>query len=163
MKLEKLQFVEIAGALAVVLSLLFVAYEIRQSNRIAIATMEYEIRNNFTELNSLMMIDTEFAELRIKLRNPNSILNEIDYMKAESFAGRLFNVWNAVEEAHNNGMISENTYNTYLRDDIRWTVNSYPLMHSFWKQMSADYIDAFDSDVFTYFRESISEYEADLK
>jgi len=40
------KIVEIVGFLAVIASLLFVAYEIRQSNRIALGTTAYEIQRN---------------------------------------------------------------------------------------------------------------------
>ena len=62
--------VELVGIIAVVLSLLLVAYEVRQSNRIAQATTTYEIGRDVNQFNELGYSDPEFAALLVNLRDP---------------------------------------------------------------------------------------------
>ena len=63
MVLNSRRIVEIAGFLAVITSLLFVAYEIRQSNRIALGTTAYEIQRNWISINDLVATDEELVAL----------------------------------------------------------------------------------------------------
>jgi len=104
MKIDKNQIVELIGVLAVILSVLFLAYEVKQSNRIALASMEYEIRNNFTALNELGMTDTAWAELSVNMVNPDYKLTAIDQFKVNSFMSRLTNIWQATTEAYQGGI-----------------------------------------------------------
>ncbi|MEL6215280.1 MAG: hypothetical protein AAFQ99_06350, partial [Pseudomonadota bacterium] len=59
--------VEVFGMVAVVVSLLLLAYEVRQSNRIARATVTYEISRDVNEFNELGYTNPEFAALLLKL------------------------------------------------------------------------------------------------
>ena len=61
------QILEIVGIAMVVLSLMFVAYEIRQSNKIATVSNVNEIYNRFTAVNEALMSDPELARLIIKV------------------------------------------------------------------------------------------------
>ena len=54
---------EIIGAIAVLATLLYLAQQIRQSNRFAIASNEIAIRNGFATLNEAQFGDTEIARL----------------------------------------------------------------------------------------------------
>jgi hypothetical protein len=63
--------VELVGIVAMILSLLLVAYEVRQSNRIAEATTTYEIGRDVNQSNELGYSDPEFAALLVNLRIPS--------------------------------------------------------------------------------------------
>ena len=67
MSLRKSTFLEISGMVAVVLSLLFVGYQIQQANRITIVTTEYELRNNYSSLNELIIGNQELAQLFVNI------------------------------------------------------------------------------------------------
>ena len=71
MNLTTKQSLEILGVLSVVLSLLFVAFEIRQTNQIAMVATEIEIRNNFSELNEAMFSDPDLSVLLEKCADPD--------------------------------------------------------------------------------------------
>ena len=55
--------IEILGIITVIVSLLFVAYEINQANKIAMVDSEQAIWENFSAINELIMGNTEFAQL----------------------------------------------------------------------------------------------------
>ena len=160
MKINNKQLVELFGVLTVVLSLLFLAYEVNQSNRIAIASMEYEIRNNFTTLNELGMTDTAWAELYVNMKDPDYQLTAVDRFKISKFMARLTNIWYATTEAYNNDLVSEATFNGYVRDDIRSTVFSRPVMHDYWYEYMAEYPSAENTAPFRYLRQYLEEYKS---
>ncbi|MEO0853597.1 MAG: hypothetical protein AAFY15_08855, partial [Cyanobacteria bacterium J06648_11] len=57
--------------IAVVVSLLLLAYEVRQSNRIAQATTTYEISRDVNQFNELGYSNPQFAALLLNLGNPD--------------------------------------------------------------------------------------------
>ena len=76
MKLERKQLIELVGALSIVASLVFVAVEIRQSNRIAVATAENEVRAATRELFLLTIEDPGVAALTLKARSGEELSPE---------------------------------------------------------------------------------------
>ena len=58
--------IEAAGIVAVIASLLFLAFEVRQTNRIAVASIEIGLRNGYSEINRGVYSDNGIAELLVK-------------------------------------------------------------------------------------------------
>ena len=74
MNLDRNGVIEIVGIMTVVLSLLFVAYEIRQSNAIAIGTTSYELSRNWMSSNELIITNPELRSLVVKLTDKDYVL-----------------------------------------------------------------------------------------
>ncbi|MDE0755845.1 MAG: hypothetical protein OSB26_14465 [Woeseiaceae bacterium] len=85
------KIVEIVGFLAVIASLLFVAYEIRQSNRIALGTTAYEIQRNWISINDAIATDEELAALLIKLGDENAELSALEQVQSAAYGRRFIN------------------------------------------------------------------------
>ncbi len=122
MKIEAKKVAELIGLLAVFVSLLFVGYEIRQSNTIARVTTEYEIRNNHSAANELIMIDSEFAALMAKWVDPNYEPKGGELMQAYAFIHRHMNFWSAAATAYENGMLTDETYD-WVKEDLQATMS----------------------------------------
>ncbi len=60
---------EVVGVLAVVASLLFPGYEIRQSNQIARSTITYGLASNVSEIHQTIWSNPEIAVLHVKVRD----------------------------------------------------------------------------------------------
>ena len=160
MKIDSNKLVELVGVLAVVLSVLFLAYEVNQSNKIAIATMEYEIRNNLTTLNELGMTDTAWAELSVNMGNPDYKMTAVERFKAGHFMSRMVNIWQATAEAYDRGLVSETTYNLLVKNDIRWFVFSRPAIHdSLYKFIDA-YPSAKNLETIRTLKQNLEEYKS---
>ena len=71
MKINPKEIREIAGIIAVVISLLILAYELRQPNQLARTATRLEITDSYAALNESIYSDPAFAALTSKLRNPN--------------------------------------------------------------------------------------------
>ena len=116
---------EAIGLTSVVLSLMFVAYQIQQSNQIARVTNELDIRGNFSALNESVMNDSEMAALLDKATSENVSFDGPERIKITMFVLRLMNVWLANETAYTNGMLPQTSYEIVF-DDIRMLFGTFP-------------------------------------
>ena len=122
-------YFEIFGIVSVVTSLLFVAFQIQQSNKIAKVTTEYEIRNNHSSSNEIAMSDQAFAALLFKSTDPTFRPEGAELAQLISFTLRSVNFWAAAGTAYENGMLTNETYE-FVLDDMRNFVNNMPGLHS---------------------------------
>jgi len=123
-----MNYFEIIGIVSVVISLLFVAYQIQQSNKIARVTTEYEIRNNHSSSNEIAMSDQDFATLLFKATDPTFEPAGGELAQLIAFTLRSVNFWAAAGTAHENGLLTNDTYE-FVLDDIRNFINSMPGLH----------------------------------
>ena len=79
---------ELVGIFAVVISLLIVAYEVRQSNRIAQATTTYEIGRDVNEFNIMGYTNPQFAELLLSLADENAERSPAENLQIRLLATR---------------------------------------------------------------------------
>ena len=131
MKLDTKQIIEIFSVLAVVVSLLILAYELRESNQLAMTATRLEITNSYASLNESIYSDPAFAELAAKLRDPNFEPDIVEAEQVQAYLMRHVNIWVAIENAYNNGHFSETNFQS-THDDIKSNIESWPGMHRFW-------------------------------
>ena len=158
MKVTKIQIVEIAGVISVVLSLLFVAFQIQQTNQIAIVTAEIETRNNYSDLNEAMFSDKELAALLERSSEPafNPAVGEQTQLR--SFAFRFMNIWLASEIAFMNGMLPESSYQIVI-DDIKYLLERNPYQRRFFREILDNYPGWGDTEVAKTVEIELKKYE----
>jgi len=122
-KLNK--WLTLVANLGVIAGIVFLALEIRQSNRIAVATSEISIRQTYGALSESVMESPEMAEVLFKAQSPDANLSGAERVMGEFYIAREFNTWGAVERAHANGMTSPTALEA-AKDDIRVIFESYP-------------------------------------
>ena len=125
-------YFEVVGLVAVVLSLLLVAYEVRQSNRIAQATTTYEIARDVNQFNELGYSDTEFAKLLLRLSGEDSQYSEVQGLQARLLAHRFVNIWTVQEKAHLNGLITDEQFDV-TKNDVLTVMNAFPGLAPHWE------------------------------
>lgn len=159
MKFENRSLLEGVGVIAVVLSLLFVAFQIQQANRIAIATTEIEVSNNYTELNEFIMENPEFWDLYYKAREPGVELTIVERSIYSNWARRLFNIWRGIDTAYRNGMVPEETY-SIIEDDARLELGegSSELVRDIWTETLGYYPGLADTNVFKIIYKILDEF-----
>jgi len=140
-------FGEIVGAAAVILSLLYLAKQVQQSNRIALTSIETELQNNWSSLNESIYSDSEMAELLHKAKDSDSAFTGPELVKLEMWARRLLNAWLALESSYNNKLASEETL-ALLPNNIRNLVETYPGSHATWSEVLGEFPSLCDSIVF---------------
>lgn len=138
MRVSKFQIVEIIGVASVALSLFFVAFEIQQTNRIAIVSTEIEIRNNFSELNEAMFSDSDLAKLMEKASDPDYQPLAGERTQLRSLAFRFMNIWLASEIAYRNGMLPEASFLIVL-DDIGYLLDEVAYIRIQFREILENY------------------------
>lgn len=129
--------IEMIGIVAVVLSLLLVAYEVRQSNRIAQATTTYEIGRDVNQFNELGYSDPEFSGLLVKLRNPDFQPSSVEGMQVRLLANRFVNLWAIQEKAHRNGLLSDAQFEM-TQADVVTVMRAFPALLEPWSEVLED-------------------------
>ena len=149
--------IEILGIFTVIVSLLFVAYEINQANKIAMVDSEQAIWENFSAINELIMGNTEFAQLMHNMTDEDAVFSDNDLEKVRALVRRLTNAWSAAENSYNSGMLTEQTYQL-LYDDVRNLLITYPGSRQAWREL-LDLYPNLTSGFFAYSRELLNELE----
>ena len=156
------QILEIVGIVMVVLSLMFVAYEIRQSNKIATVSNVNEIYNRFTAVNEALMSDPELARLIIKVGEAEELsdLTESEVLRFYSWIQFLTNIWVSANIAYDNGQLAEPTYNA-LFDDARFNLQvTGPAARRIWKNYIDRYPALSEMAIVIFIKSELESYEA---
>ena len=137
--LDRKSFIEGIGITAVIASLLFVAFEIRQANRIAIGTTSNELNRNWMAINDLYVTDAEVRALVVALSDENfTPKDEMQREQAEGYARRILNNWIAIEEAYSNGIASDAFYRM-ASEDVKSLVAKRPGIVRVYKTVASQY------------------------
>ncbi len=117
---------EAVGIIALLASLAFLALEINQSNKIAIASVSYDILSDFNEYHRQVLADPEVAEFISKLENADdTTLSPADNARAHAFVTIFINLWYAIQTAHDNGQLTDDDFRAYL-EDAQHALRRYP-------------------------------------
>lgn len=138
--------VELVGLIAVVLSLLLVAYEVRQSNRIAQATTTYEIARDVNQFNELGYADAEFAELLLLLTTEKAEASDVQSLQARLLAHRFVNLWTVQAKAYDNGLLSRAQFDATKRD-VQTVMTAFPGLLQHWEHVFTAQPTLFESEV----------------
>ena len=123
----------------VLAGIVFVAYEIRQSNRIALGTTAYELHRNWMDLNEIYVTSPDVVDLVIALNDENFVpKDDRQREQAEAYARRLLNHWFAIEEARDNGIASDAFYQIGA-EDVRAVIKKRPGVVHVFETISAQY------------------------
>ena len=158
MKMTTTQLIEVFGITSVVISLMFVAYQIQQTNQIAIVTTEIETRNNFSSLNEALFGDSEFSDLLTRSTKPDFTPTESEVTQLRGWVFRLHNIWLAAGTAYENDMLSESTYVSTI-DDIAFNLAINPYLRSLHRELLANYQGLADTSIYRALREELAKYE----
>lgn len=132
MKPERVRrIIEVAGLSAVVMSLLLVAYQIQQANRIAEATTLYEIVRDINQYNDMVLGDPAIADLIVELGRPTFSPSESQAKQVQALADRLLNNWVVQEVAYRNGLFDE-TQLSLTRNDVLGSMEDLPALLPYW-------------------------------
>ena len=125
---------EAAGIVALLASLIFLAMEINQSNKIAIASIQYDILSDFNEYHREVLADLEIAEFISKLKQADDTpLSPAEKVRAHAFVTIFINIWYVIHTAHENGQLTDDTYQVYL-EDSRSAILAYPRAVPYFKE-----------------------------
>ena len=130
------QFVEIIGFLGIIFSMLFVGYELRQSNAIATRDSRANIIETNSEMKRLVLESPEITDLMLKLSKENEVLSEREVIQAREIAELQGFFWGTVAVAQESGYLPERVHEFYL-GSAKTIVNRYPGLAPFYKEVLA--------------------------
>ena len=116
---------EIAGAIAVVVSIIYLSTQIRASIRQSKNAETLRFQEQFVQLNRLTLSNTEHAELVYKVLIGET-LTPNEEVRAHAWASMLINVWGGADSAFHYGQISEPYYRNVMCTDVERTVRENP-------------------------------------
>jgi hypothetical protein len=142
----------------VLIGIMFLAFEIRQSNRIAIASTEISIREQFKTTNELVLANDAVAVLLVKATDANAEFSDVEKEKLSSYLYAHINTWMGMEIAYANGMLTRATFETAL-DDVRGVLGVYPAMKPIAQEIMGLYTSFADSQVYDAIREVLEDID----
>jgi len=130
--MHRIQFretVEILGVVSIVASLLLVAWQVRQSNRIAGADIKIQLTQEYNELHRIRLTSPDFAKLYPKLAAPqNHLITATERSQMEGLAWHYVNIYSSAQLAYDNGLLNREQFETYIAG-ATWLVDAYPGLH----------------------------------
>ena len=159
--MKKIPGLELVGAIAVVLSLLFVAYEIRQANKIALVANVTAHYASFSAINEALMTDPELTSLlyRAEASGDLSEFSQPERLQVASFIRMLLNAWIPANIAYNNGQLAQASFDAVF-DDARASIRAAgPAMRDMWKEVVYTYPGVSDVEIIAFLRAEIEASE----
>jgi hypothetical protein len=117
---------EIVGAVAVVATLLYLAAQMRHSNRTSKAAVASDLMQKYNDFLTVVLANPEIGKLASRLTNP-AFVPESDEEpdNAHSFANLLCNLWFSAQIAYEQGQIDERDYSFY-QSDVEARLKKWP-------------------------------------
>ena len=125
------EIVEIVGVVSIVAALLLVAWEIRQTNRIASTEIVLQLADQYDDIHSDRATLPQFAKLFPKLEAPEShLVTATESSQMAGLAARYVDIFVAAQVAFDDGVMSRGQFQRYV-DSARAIVESYPGVHPY--------------------------------
>lgn len=157
MKLEAKQILELVGITAVVLSLLFVASELRLSNEIAIRESREAILTAWNEMSRLEYENPDITAFHIKLRDSSQTLNDEEKARAQALVRSYMSVAGLINSSYGAGMLPPEVLDIHL-GVFRNFFSEYPHLVPHFKSVFVD-VPAYRSGTGTVFDMIFQELE----
>ena len=118
MKIENRLIFETLGVTAVIISLLFVAYELRQANLIALRDSRIQINSMEFELRKLAIENSQFLSLQLKLQGENPELTAEEQVQASNWAYLQLLSWGTASASMEAGLLSDQVGQVWISNAI---------------------------------------------
>jgi len=141
---------EILGAVAVLITLLYLATQIRQTNGISRFNTQKDLMASFDNLNKLVVTDLSLREVLHKSEELSVDENEQLY----TFVNMWCNTWTLCQTAHDNGLTDEGFYDSAKRD-VSFELQRWPNFRPCVNLWLDRYPEFKELGIFLPFRESL--------
>ena len=139
---------EVVGALAVLITLIYLANQIRQSNRIGVTASEAQFRQMAQSVNRSIMELPDDDPFLAQLLIENPEYTPAQHVKARMFARTLGNLWAFADSCYRNKLIDYPAYKASI-DDVRICFDEYPGIKPVW----AELVEVYETEEFEEFSE----------
>ncbi|MGR8946680.1 MAG: hypothetical protein ACU84Q_01445 [Gammaproteobacteria bacterium] len=139
---------EVAGTATVVISVLYLAVQVRQSNRQSASASGTEVLGEMNRLQEFVFSDPNGAALLLKLKSGEELTPE-EEIKAHIIADRALNTWYSGQQSYLNGIMTDELFQDIKDDAIRFT-SSYPYLRNFMADILGNYEGASKLEVYQH-------------
>jgi hypothetical protein len=116
---------EIVGAAAVIVTLIYLAKQVKQSVGMARASQNRVLHGSYEGINEVVISNPHVADTLKSVENPERGKNRPDSVLLRHIGYRWCNVWISAQMSFDNSQISTNEYEFY-KDDFKNVVDLYP-------------------------------------
>jgi len=145
---------EVLGALAVFLTLFYLARQVRESNKLAKSSAATEIMNSFGQVNALL-VTPSVAEVMAKAKVIPSDFTPAEEVQIRQLCHRVMNVYMQGEASFKNGHLDEDSF-IVLKRDIHPLLETYPGTAPFFEKALEEYPSTEDWEVFRGVRAALN-------
>ena len=145
---------EVVGTVAIVISLLFVAYNIQQNTDALQGQTENILFERHAELANQLVSDPSMAEILLKMRSSEPNLGDIEAIRWEKYQLNLLDIWALAYTRHQSQLLSEDqwrAWDVYFSDLFasggekitkqRWDELENGFDHGFWGHVDQELFD----------------------
>jgi hypothetical protein len=140
---------ELIGAIAVVVSVLYLAWQVRGQVRETRLTAILEVSEGFREAIAATFMDRQLAELFVKAKDGAEGMGEVDRIQFVAFVQRNYRVWEDAFYQHRQGRLDEPHWRSMERQyssllswpGVRWV---WSIRRDFYTREFRDYVDSLE-------------------
>lgn len=141
---------ELLGALAVVVSVLYLAHQVRTQVREARLAAIHEISEGFREAIGATFMDPQLADVFVRGKDDPQALSEADRVQFIAFMQRNYRMWEDAFYQHRAGRVDDEHWRSIERQyasllhwpGVRWV---WSIRSDFYTPAFRTYVDAVDS------------------
>ncbi len=115
---------ELVGASAVVITLAYLAIQIRHSNNQTGANMGARILDEYKRMQEVGLSNPQLSDLLVKLKSREELTPSED-IQLDFYSDRYLTHWFQVQNAYDRGFVDDDLYQT-MCDDVRRMLKNYP-------------------------------------
>jgi len=130
-------FAEIVGAIAVVVSLLYVASQIKQSNRQSASDSGFALTSELNRFLDNVLSEPEVVNVLVKLKSGAPLAPD-EAIRAEALAEQLVNNWWVAETSYRNGIMEQDSYQA-ITDEAKRYLKNYPSFRPYFLEILGHY------------------------
>ncbi len=155
MNTEKInKWLTLLANIGVLIGIIFLAVEVRQSNRIAIAATEISVRDQFRTNNEVVLANDAVAALLVKAADIDAEFSAVETEKLYAYLYAHMNIWMSIEIAYEYGMLPRTTFEVSLAD-ISGVLRGYPALRPLARDTMSAYPSYRDSHIYAAMREAL--------
>lgn len=144
---------ELIAAVAVVISLIFVAYSVRQNTDAVHGAMENLLFERHAEIANYFIADPSMAEILVKMRSRDS-LTDIETIRWEKYRLNLLDIWDLAFLRYQSGLLAERHWKAWDEYFAHlFTHGAEKLSREYWNQVHFGY----DEEFWEHVNESVFE------
>ena len=137
---------EIVGGFAVIVSVIYLAYEVRQNTAATRSLTHHEIFDSTLDVNQSIANDADLADIFARSRTGYVELNEAEKFRLFLTFVNYFNMWDAAYTNHQNGLLETDAWNVWDAG-MSWYMTEFESAREVWKLSQIFYKGSFQAHV----------------